>query len=260
MSLIQNYLSIFSSSDSDDDEMLNFGLSSSTASTSLTMSSEFRKFIIQSSPYIFAHLNQMQQPEPPQKKHRCSSYISYKQEIKWAKSLEDDYFGDSPTYTPEMFRRRFTMRRPLFERMVAAVLEHDPFFVRQPGVAGREGLTALQKCTAAIRMLAYGVTAHDVDEYCQLSHTSSLNCLSRFCDAIIARFGPTYMRRATQDDVRMLYQINAAVGFPGMLGSIDCYFPLGMEELSVAWKGQQQGKSEKPTLILEAVASQDNWI
>ena len=59
-------------------------------------------------------------------------------------------------------------------------------------------------------------------------------------------------------DTKRLLEVNAARGFPGMLGSIDCYnwtwknCPSGKE-------GQYKGNKAK-SVVLEAVASHDLWI
>ncbi|XP_071728866.1 uncharacterized protein [Rutidosis leptorrhynchoides] len=48
--------------------------------------------------------------------------------------------------------------------------------------------------------------------------------------------------------------------FPGILGSIDCMHWV-WEKCSVAWKGQfKRGDHSHPTIMLEVVASYDNWI
>jgi hypothetical protein len=49
------------------------------------------------------------------------------------------------------------MRRHVFERLVLAVQQVDPYFIQRPNCAGELGLSALQKVVAAIRILAYGV-------------------------------------------------------------------------------------------------------
>ncbi|XP_071700257.1 uncharacterized protein [Rutidosis leptorrhynchoides] len=49
-------------------------------------------------------------------------------------------------------------------------------------------------------------------------------------------------------------------GFPGMLGSIDCMH-WAWAKCPVAWRGQfMRGDHSHPTIMLEAVASYDNWI
>ena len=108
-------------------------------------------------------------------------------------------------------------------------------------------------------MLAYGVAADVVDEYTRCSETSAYIALDKFCESVLAVFAPTYMRKANQQDINRLLAINAGRGFPGMLGSIDCMH-WEWKNCPMAWKGQYQGKSGKPSLVLEAVASHDTWI
>jgi hypothetical protein len=52
---------------------------------------------------------------------------------------------------------------------------------------------------------------------------------------------------------------NAARGWPGMLGSVDCMH-WSCKNCLRAWHEQYCGKSHDPTTVLEAVALQDLWI
>ncbi|GJZ08738.1 hypothetical protein Tco_0543021 [Tanacetum coccineum] len=65
------------------------------------------------------------------------------------------------------------MARPLFNEIVTAVIDHDPFFRSNMDCAGRQGIFGLLKCTSAIRQLAYGVHADFLDEYMQISERTS---------------------------------------------------------------------------------------
>eukprot|EP00267_Zea_mays_P040648 XP_008680811.1 uncharacterized protein LOC103655915 [Zea mays] len=82
--------------------------------------------------------------------------------------IQADYFCAQPVYTEAQFWRRFCMRRHVFERLVLAVQQVDPYFVQRPNCAGELGLSALQKVVAAVRILAYSVPVDVVDEYCGL--------------------------------------------------------------------------------------------
>ena len=45
---------------------------------------------------------------------------------------------------------------------------------------GRMSLSPLQKCTAAIRVLAYGTAVDTVDEYLRLGETTTRLCVENF--------------------------------------------------------------------------------
>ncbi|XP_013624960.1 uncharacterized protein LOC125583368 [Brassica napus] len=97
----------------------------------------------------------------------------------------NDYFSEDSTFSSQLFRRRFRMNKDLFLRIVHGLSENIPFFQQRRDATGRFGLSALQKCTAAICMLAYGSAADTVDEYLRLGETTALSCLHNFTDGII---------------------------------------------------------------------------
>uniref|UniRef100_A0A0D3D3D4 DDE Tnp4 domain-containing protein n=1 Tax=Brassica oleracea var. oleracea TaxID=109376 RepID=A0A0D3D3D4_BRAOL len=76
--------------------------------------------------------------------------------------LWNDYFSEDPTYSAQIFRRRFRMKKNLFLRIVRALKQNFIFFQQRKDATGRWGLSSLQKCTAAIRLLAYG-TLNDIN-------------------------------------------------------------------------------------------------
>ena len=130
------------------------------------------------------------------------------------------------------------------------------FFRPKVDALGRPSLSPLQKCTAVIRVLAYGTAADAVDEYLRLGETTTLSCVEHFVEGIIYLFGEEYLRRPTPTDLQRLLDVGEARGFPGMVGSIDCMH-WEWKNCPTAWKGQYSRGSGKPTIVLEAVASYD---
>nr|VDD46842.1 unnamed protein product [Brassica oleracea] len=118
--------------------------------------------------------------------------------------LWNDYFNDNPTYPPEMFRRRFRMNKSLFLRIVERISNEVPYFQQRRSACGWNGLSPLQKCTAAIRMLAYGQSGDTYDEYLRLGDSTTRLCLANFTDAIILLFGDEYLRSPTAEDLQRL--------------------------------------------------------
>uniref|UniRef100_A0A2N9FXF3 DDE Tnp4 domain-containing protein n=1 Tax=Fagus sylvatica TaxID=28930 RepID=A0A2N9FXF3_FAGSY len=136
--------------------------------------------------------------------------------------LFHDYFSDNPVFPPHLFRRRFRMSRPLFFRLQYALEAHDPYFIQKRNAAGTLGLSSLQKMTAALRILAYGVAADSTDEYVRIGESTAIESLRRFVKAVVNIFSEEYLRSPNSNDIARLLAVNEKRGFPGMLGSIDC--------------------------------------
>ena len=136
--------------------------------------------------------------------------------------LMRDYFGDEPVYTDFQFRTRFRMQRHLFLRIVTDLENRYAFFQRRVDATGRAGFSAIVKCTAALRMLAYGCSADMLDEVLRMGQSTILECLREFVNGIREVYGSTYLRKQDANDLTRLLRIGEARGFLGMLGSIDC--------------------------------------
>ncbi|XP_022027888.1 uncharacterized protein LOC110929079 [Helianthus annuus] len=124
--------------------------------------------------------------------------------------LVNDYFSDEPLYNADIFRRRFRMSRRLFTRIANDLAGLDPFFTQRPDARNYEGFTTLQKCTAAIRPLAYGTVADALDEYLQMSARTTRECLYRFCHNVVKLYSKKYLRKPNAYDVQQLYQAHEA--------------------------------------------------
>ncbi|XP_056695051.1 uncharacterized protein [Spinacia oleracea] len=57
------------------------------------------------------------------------------------------------------------------------VVENDVFLQERRNAAGKLGLSRLQKCTAAIKMLAYGLAPDATDEYMRMGMNGSIDCM-----------------------------------------------------------------------------------
>ncbi|XP_057775380.1 uncharacterized protein LOC130994348 [Salvia miltiorrhiza] len=116
----------------------------------------------------------------------------------------------------------FQMRKELFTRIVNALETHNTWFQQRPNATGKKDFTPLQKRTNAIRQLAYGGPADHYDEYLRVSETIWYECLHHFYRGVIE---------------------------------------WTWKNCPVAWKDQfTRGDHGVPTIMLEAVASQDLWI
>ncbi|KAM1829527.1 hypothetical protein ACFX1X_022693 [Malus domestica] len=88
---------------------------------------------------------------------------------------------------------------------------------------GAMGLIPEQKITTALRMLAYGAVADQVDEIARMEKSTILKSLMRFCRAIESIYTAEYLRKPTHMDLERLLKKVEIRGFPGMIGSIDLF-------------------------------------
>ena len=150
--------------------------------------------------------------------------------------LLDDYFVPNSAFPDTYFRRRFRMERYLFNKIMIAVCNHDSYFVQKKDAFGAMGLLPEQKITAALRMLAYGASADQVDEITRMGKSTILESLMRFCGAIESIYTAEYLRKPTHMDLERLLKKAEMRGFPGMIGSIDCMH-WTWKNCPSAWKG-----------------------
>ena len=190
---------------------------------------------------------------------RVSRQYRYRDRVSGNSRLLNDYFVENPVYDETLFRRRFRLSRPLFLRILRTLQQHNNYFVQRRNAANTLGLSGEQKMTAALRMLAYGMSADSIDEYVRIGESTTIECVKRFCQGVVDIFGPEYLRSPNATGIiRLLRKANQR-GFPGMLGSLDCMH-WEWKNCPAAYHGMYNGHVHRPTIVLEAVASYDLWI
>ncbi|XP_022019320.1 uncharacterized protein LOC110919354 [Helianthus annuus] len=179
------------------------------------------------------------QPQPKPKRRK---YIVRERETT-NDLLVRDYFSPEPTYDENMFKRRFRMSKNLFLRISKDLEDNYPYFQQRPDAHGKIGFTTWQKVTAALRQLAYDNSSDIMDDYVKMSARVARESLHNFCAYIIELYMKRYLRKPTFSDMQQLLEHHAEYhGLPGMIGSLT------------------SGYHGMPTMMLEAVASQDLWI
>ncbi|XP_024007289.1 uncharacterized protein LOC112083492 [Eutrema salsugineum] len=209
LSYIPNFYS--SSSSSDDDDNMEIINSLDNAEQAI------HRAIANNNAIIQYFLNQQSNDVAHDRSVRGRTFIHRDRESAHDR-LFNDYFSETPLYNDAMFRRRYRMSRSLFLRIINAVENHDNYFTQKRDTIGRLGLSSLQKGTAVLRMLAYGLPADATDEYVKIGESTALESMKIFCRAIVDIFSEQYLRSPTANDVARLLYIGEKRGFPGMLG------------------------------------------
>ena len=92
----------------------------------------------------------------------------------------------------------------------------------QEDVLGKLGFSSYEKRAVAIRMLAYGISGDLVDEYVRMSESICLLSMYSLCKAVVAVFGPEFLREPNAADIERLLTINAERGFRHAWALIVC--------------------------------------
>ncbi|XP_076921614.1 uncharacterized protein LOC143583099 [Bidens hawaiensis] len=108
--------------------------------------------------------------------------------------LMQDYLSPDATFDSEQFRRRFRMSRQLLLRIVGDLERDYAFFQQRDDAKGKSGYSPLQKCTAAIRQLAYETASGAMEEYLQMSETVAREALHTFCESCPVAWQGQYQR------------------------------------------------------------------
>ena len=151
------------------------------------------------------------------------------------------------------------MSRSLLLCIQSKVETYEPYFIQKRDNAQRLDLSSLQKITAALRMLTYGVATNFMNEYVWIGESTAIESLKKFVKAVVDIFSKEYLRSPNNEDIARLLVNGERCGFLGMLGSIDCMH-WKWKNCSTTWKGQYSGHIREPTIVLEAVTSFDLWI
>ncbi|KAM1359234.1 hypothetical protein ACFX2F_046242 [Malus domestica] len=108
-------------------------------------------------------------------------------------------------------------------------------------------------------MMAYGSPTNSMDETHGMSNCTCLHTLEQFYDTIVQVYKDEYLREPNQGDLNRLIHKSEDRGFPDMIGSIDCMY-WDWKNCPIEWQEGFSGRSRKPTVVLEAVASYHTWI
>jgi hypothetical protein len=102
--------------------------------------------------------------------------------------LYKDYFDTiNPLFKEKAFRRHYRMARELFLVILNGVREYDDYFEAKYDCIV---FSSYQKCSVAVRQLAYGVPGDLIDDYMRMSESTCHEAVYQFCEDVIASQTP----------------------------------------------------------------------
>jgi hypothetical protein len=92
------------------------------------------------------------------------------------------------------------MNKELSMTLFQGVRDYDFYFVMKKGAIGVLGFSTIHKCTAAMRTLAYGAPSDPHDDFLRVADSTPIESMYWFCKAVVAVFGPNYMRGPNESE------------------------------------------------------------
>ena len=102
--------------------------------------------------------------------------------------------------------------------------------------ARKLGLSAIQKCAAAVQILGNGMTPDALDQYFRIAESTTREALKIFMKAIQGLYKSQYLKKPTRENILQQMQINERREWPGMFASINCMH-YQWKNCYVAWQG-----------------------
>lgn len=73
-----------------------------------------------------------------------------------------------------------------------------------------------RKCTAALRLLAYGTSSDILEESVRIGASTAIKCAKMFYEEIIELYEEEYLRTPNKENLERILKINEDRGYPDM--------------------------------------------
>ena len=153
---------------------------------------------------------------PPTKK----KYTRYDRE-RAHRCVMQDYLGPMPIFDDRQFEHFFRISRGIYETIRCICCSADCFFTAGKDCTGRYAISTDVKILAALKRMAYGVSASAFRDYFQMGESTAELCCEKVahiishCDELRSKF----LRRMTRADARRVSSLHEQIhGFLGMQG------------------------------------------
>jgi hypothetical protein len=73
------------------------------------------------------------------------------------------------------------MNKEFFMKVLHGVRAYDSYFVMKKDAIGVWGFSEIHKCTAAMRMIAYGAPDDTIDDYLHMEESTTIESMYRLC-------------------------------------------------------------------------------
>jgi hypothetical protein len=135
--------------------------------------------------------------------------------------LQDPRIKDPKSDEGKLFRRRFRVPFPIFERLTQIAVELG-FPLRPRGANGRRGVPLELKVLGVLRVLGRGTCFDGIQELSKASAEVMRTFFHKFCRLFSEKYFAQYVHPPEGDEIASVMRVYERQGLPGCLGSTDC--------------------------------------
>ena len=139
----------------------------------------------------------------------------------WARFMKREGVDDPEHANGKLFRKRFRLPFPVYQKMLAKLEEH-PDFVSSPDAIGRQPAPLYLKVLACLRVLGRGECFDTCEELSEIVAPTLTEFFHRFIDWLHSQYDIWVRMLSTEVEIQRVLKQYATLGYPGCLGSIDC--------------------------------------
>jgi hypothetical protein len=138
-------------------------------------------------------------------------------ETGWGRLLLSDAIKDPDSYEAKIFRKRFRLPYPLFQRFVAEC--------KQANIFEEINITKIAvefKVLIGLRILGRDNCADDVSEFLNIGDSTINSIFKKFLSGCVKYLYPKYVYVPDGEELDEIRNVYEKLGLPGCVGSMDC--------------------------------------
>ena len=167
----------------------------------------------------------------------------------WAIFMRDPDIRDPTSAAGKLFRRRFRVPYPLYQRLYQMCLEIG--FEEKKDAAGRPGVPLQLKLLGVLRVLGRATCFDGISELTLADEETHRVFFHEFCQKFARKFYSEYVYPPTSmEEMKKVSSVYERLGFPGCIGSVDCVH-IPWDRAPAGLFNVCKGKEGYPTLAWE---------
>jgi hypothetical protein len=140
----------------------------------------------------------------------------------WGRMLKNPAIQDPTSRAGKLFRRRFRIPFPIFQKLLDIAREKRLFGHADENCTGQPAFSIELKLLGVLRILGRGWCFDDVAEGTNMSEETVRRSFLAFCTNFVKSEYDSYVKPPEGEKLQSTMKVYEAMGLPGCVGSVDC--------------------------------------